>query len=53
VANGSGVSPGGRPPQRAPGRAAQFGAVTNAIVGIDLADQKQTVAVTDHGYVED
>jgi transposase len=48
MANGSGVSRGDRNRNARLGRLRVLVPVTNAIVGIDLADKKQMVVVTDH-----
>ena len=48
VSNGSGVSRGDRNRDTRLGRLRALVPVTNAIVGIDLADAKQMVVVTDH-----
>jgi transposase len=48
VSNGSGVSRGDRNRNARLGRLRELVPVTNAIVGIDLADSKQMVVVTDH-----
>src|SRR5438093_12933956 len=48
VSNGSGVSRGDRNRNARLGRLRELVPVTNAIVGIDLADRKQMVVVTDH-----
>jgi transposase len=48
VANGSGVSRGDRNRNARLGRLRALVPVSNAIVGIDLADRKQMVVVTDH-----
>jgi hypothetical protein len=48
VSNGSGVSRGDRNRNARLGRLRELVPVTNAIVGIDLADMKQMVVVTDH-----
>jgi transposase len=48
MANGSGVSRGDRSRNARLGRLRELVPVTNAIVGIDLADKKQMVVVTDH-----
>ena len=48
MGNGSGVSRGDRNRNARLGSAAELVPVTNAIVGIDLADKKQMVVVTDH-----
>jgi Transposase len=48
VANGSGVSRGDRNRNARLGRLRGLVPVSNAIVGIDLADAKQMVVVTDH-----
>ena len=46
--NGSGVSRGDRNRNARLTRLREAVPVTNAIVGIDLADRKQMVMVTDH-----
>ena len=48
MGNGSGVSRGDRNRNARLGRLRVLVPVTNAIVGIDLADKKQMVVVTDH-----
>jgi hypothetical protein len=48
VGNGSGVSRGDRNRNARLVRLRQLVPITNAIVGIDLADAKQMVVVTDH-----
>ena len=48
MANGSGVSRGDRNRNARLVRLRELVPVTNAIVGIDLADKKQMVVVTDH-----
>jgi transposase len=48
MSNGSGVSRGDRNRNARLGRLRALVPVTNAIVGIDLADKKQMVVVTDH-----
>src|SRR4051812_5416578 len=48
VSNGSGVSRGDRNRNARLARLRALVPVTNAIVGIDLADAKQMVVVTDH-----
>ena len=48
MGNGSGVSRGDRNRNARLGRLRMLVPVTNAIVGIDLADKKQMVVVTDH-----
>src|SRR5919197_3633062 len=48
MGNGSGVSRGDRNRNARLGRLRVLVPVTNAIVGIDLADAKQMVVVTDH-----
>jgi transposase len=48
VSNGSGVSRGDRNRNARLARLREAVPVTNAITGIDLADAKQMVAVTDH-----
>jgi transposase len=48
VSNGSGISRGDRNRNARLGRLRELVPVTNAIVGIDLADKKQMVVVTDH-----
>ena len=48
MSNGSGVSRGDRNRNARLGRLRELVPVTNAIVGIDLADCKQMVVVTDH-----
>ncbi len=48
VSNGSGVSRGDRNRNARLARLRELVPVTNAIVGIDLADAKQMVVVTDH-----
>jgi transposase len=48
VANGSGVSRGDRNRNARLARLRGLVPVSNAIVGIDLADKKQMVVVTDH-----
>jgi len=48
MSNGSGVSRGDRNRNARLGRLRALVPVTNAIVGIDLADNKQMVVVTDH-----
>jgi transposase len=48
MSNGSGVSRGDRNRNARLGRLRELVPVTNAIVGIDLADRKQMVVVTDH-----
>jgi len=48
MSNGSGVSRGDRNRNARLGRLRELVPVTNAIVGIDLADKKQMVVVTDH-----
>ena len=48
MSNGSGVSRGDRNRNARLGRLRSAVPVTNAIVGIDLADRKQRVVVTDH-----
>lgn len=48
MSNGSGVSRGDRNRNARLGRLRELVPVTNAIVGIDLADSKQMVVVTDH-----
>jgi transposase len=48
MSNGSGVSRGDRNRNARLGRLRDLVPVTNAIVGIDLADAKQMVVVTDH-----
>jgi transposase len=48
LSNGSGVSRGDRYRNARLGRLRALVPVTNAIVGIDLADRKQMVVVTDH-----
>ena len=48
MSNGSGVSRGDRNRNARLGRLRALVPVTNAIVGIDLADAKQMVVVTDH-----
>jgi transposase len=48
VSNGSGISRGDRNRNARLGRLRELVPVSNAIVGIDLADKKQMVVVTDH-----
>jgi transposase len=48
VSNGSGISRGDRNRNARLSRLRELVRVTNAIVGIDLADKKQMVVVTDH-----
>ena len=48
MSDGSGVSRGDRNRNARLGRLRELVPVTNAIVGIDLADKKQMVVVTDH-----
>jgi transposase len=48
MSNGSGVSRGDRNRNGRLSRLRQAVAVGNAVVGIDLADRKQMVVVTDH-----
>src|SRR5258708_12879464 len=48
VSNGNGVSRGDRNRNARLARLRELVPVTNAIVGIDLADAKQMVVVTDH-----
>jgi hypothetical protein len=48
VSNGSGISRGDRNRKARLGRLRVLVPVTNATVGIDLADKKQMVVVTDH-----
>src|SRR5258708_21993360 len=48
VSNGNGVSRGDRNRNARLARLRELVPVTNAIVGIDLADSKQMVVVTDH-----
>ena len=48
MGNGSGVSRGDRNRNARLTRLRALVPVTNAIVGIDLADEKQMVVVTDH-----
>src|SRR3954466_9194323 len=48
MANGSGVSRGDRSRNARLARLRELVPVANAIVGIDLADAKQMVVVTDH-----
>src|SRR5215207_10511459 len=48
VANGSGVSRGDRNRNARLARLRRLVPVSNALVGIDLADRKQMVVVTDH-----
>ena len=48
MSNGSGVSRGDRNRNARLCRLRELVPVTNAIVGIDLADSKQMVVVTDH-----
>ena len=48
MSNGSGISRGDRNRNARLGRLRELVPVTNAIVGIDLADKKQMVVVTDH-----
>ena len=48
MGNGSGVSRGDRNRNARLGRLRELVPITNAIVGIDLADRKQMVVVTDH-----
>ena len=48
MGNGSGVSRGDRNRNARLARLRVLVPVTNAVVGIDLADQKQMVVVTDH-----
>ena len=48
MGNGSGVSRGDRNRNARLDRLRELVPVTNAIVGIDLADKKQMVVVTDH-----
>ena len=48
MSNGSGVSRGDRNRNARLARLRELVPVTNAIVGIDLADAKQMVVVTDH-----
>ena len=48
MSNGSGVSRGDRNRNARLARLREVVPVTNAIVGIDLADRKQMVVVTDH-----
>ena len=48
MGNGSGVSRGDRNRNARLERLRELVPVTNAIVGIDLADKKQMVVVTDH-----
>ena len=48
MSNGSGISRGDRNRNARLGRLRELVPVTNAIVGIDLADMKQMVVVTDH-----
>ena len=48
MGNGSGVSRGDRNRNARLGRLRQLVPVSNAIVGIDLADRKQMVVVCDH-----
>src|SRR3979409_1052397 len=48
MGNGSGVSRGDRNRNARRGRLRLVVPTTNAIVGIDLADKKQVVVVTDH-----
>ena len=48
MSNGNGVSRGDRNRNARLNRLRELVPVTNAIVGIDLADNKQMVVVTDH-----
>ena len=48
MVNGSGVSRGDRNRNARLGRLRELVPLSNAIVGIDLADSKQMVVVTDH-----
>jgi len=48
MANGNGVSRGDRNRNARPGRLRELVPLENAMVGIDLADKKQTVVVSDH-----
>jgi hypothetical protein len=48
VSNGSGVSRGDRNRNARLARLREAAPISNAIVGIDLADRKQMVVVTDH-----
>ena len=48
MSNGNGVSRGDRNRNARLSRLRELVPVTNAIVGIDLADRKQMVVVTDH-----
>ena len=48
MGNGSGVSRGDRNRNARLARLRSLVPVTNAIVGVDLADRKQMVVVTDH-----
>src|SRR5690242_10212427 len=48
MGNGSGVSPGDRNRNARLSRLRALVPVSNAVVGIDLADEKQMVVVTDH-----
>ena len=48
MTNGNGVSRGDRNRNARLARLRELVPVTNAIVGIDLADSKQMVVVTDH-----
>ena len=48
MSNGSGVSRGDRNRNARLSRLREAVSVTSAIVGIDLADRKQMVVVTDH-----
>ena len=50
MGNGSGVSRGDRNRNARLGRLRVLVPVTNAIAGIDLADKKQMVVVTDHDW---
>ena len=51
MTNGSGVSRGDRNRNARLARLRELVPVSNAIVGIDLADRKQMVVVTDHDYL--
>ena len=48
MGNGSGVSRGDRNRNARLGRLRELVPMSNAVVGIDLAEQKQMVVVTDH-----
>jgi transposase len=51
VANGSGLSRGDRNRNARLARLRELVPVTNAVVGVDLADKKQMVVVCDHDWM--